>query len=130
MTHLLNTLPNFLIYFVSSLVFLAVAVRVYIWITPYDELAEIRQGNTAAAISLVGTILGLVIPIASIIMNSYSILEVLAWSGVSFAVQITLYFILDIWFTKVRNAIIVDKCNSHAILMAGLAITMGILQAA
>ena len=41
-----------------TVVMLVAAIFIYIKITPYDEIKLIRGGNTAAAISLSGAIIG------------------------------------------------------------------------
>ena len=45
-------LDDFALYFVVSLVLVAVFLAVYVRITPYREFALIREGNVAAAASL------------------------------------------------------------------------------
>ena len=47
--HFLVTLPNFLAYLGTAIALLAVFVTIYLYVTPYDEIALIRNNNTAAA---------------------------------------------------------------------------------
>jgi len=54
----LVTLPAFLIWFPTSTVLLALFGAIYLSITPWAELALIRAGNTAAAASFSGALLG------------------------------------------------------------------------
>src|SRR6266581_2691179 len=61
---------DFLVYFLMALALVAVFLAVYTWVTPYREIALIRQGNVAAALSLSGALLGFVIPLASAIAHS------------------------------------------------------------
>src|SRR5260370_22755935 len=49
------------VYFLMALALVAVFLTVYTWVTPYREIALIRQGNMAAALSLSGALLGFVI---------------------------------------------------------------------
>ena len=48
----INSLPAFAGYFATAIGLLAVFVLLYVFVTPYNEMALIREGNTAAAISL------------------------------------------------------------------------------
>ena len=52
----ISSLPAFAGYFATALGLLAVFVVLYIFVTPYSELTLIREGNTAAAVSLGGAI--------------------------------------------------------------------------
>ena len=68
----LTGLPLFAAYFLLGLVLLGTFVFVYVRLTPYREIALIRGGNSAAAASLGGAIIGFVLPVASSIENSVS----------------------------------------------------------
>ena len=63
-------LPAFLSYFAVAVALITVFLLVYINVTPYDEIALIRQGNTAASISLAGAMLGFAMPVANVIAHS------------------------------------------------------------
>ena len=56
---------DFLLYLAISGVLLAMFVAIYVRITPYRELALIRENNMAAAFSLSGAIIGMVVPLAN-----------------------------------------------------------------
>ena len=57
MTSIVN-LPNFVAYFGASVLLLAAFLALYTLITPIREWQLIRQGNVAAAVSLVGAMIG------------------------------------------------------------------------
>ena len=59
---MLAMLPAFLAYFAVAIALIAVFFLVYVNVTPYDEIALIRQGNTAAAVGLSGALFGFAIP--------------------------------------------------------------------
>ena len=48
---MLTMLPAFLAYFAVGVVLITVFFMVYVNVTPYDEMALIRQGNTAAILA-------------------------------------------------------------------------------
>ena len=84
----LATLPNFLIYFVASLILTALFLLIYTRVTPYREWALIRAGNNAAAVSLSGAAIGFILPLASAITHSVSWLDMVVWSVVAMIVQL------------------------------------------
>ena len=61
---------------------------VYTLITPWREFALIRAGNSAAAIALVGALLGFCLPLANTIAHSASLTDVVLWALVALAVQV------------------------------------------
>ena len=58
----LSTLPSFAAFFAVAVLVLAVFVTAFMWVTPYRELALVREGNVAAAVSLSGTLVSLSLP--------------------------------------------------------------------
>src|SRR5713101_2005272 len=85
-------LDDFLAYFLMALVLVAVFLAVYVRVTPYREIALIRQGNLAASLSLSGALLGFVIPLASAIAHSVAWWDMLLWGAVALVVQLLSYF--------------------------------------
>ena len=75
---MLSMLPAFLAYFAVAVALIAVFLLVYVNVTPYDEIALIRQGNTAAAISLGGAMLGFAMPVANVIAHSDTLADLAA----------------------------------------------------
>ena len=66
----LATFPNFVVYFVLGGVLTTLFVLLYARLTPQRDITLIRAGNSAAAITLVGALLGFVVPLASVIAHS------------------------------------------------------------
>jgi putative membrane protein len=54
--------PVFLAHAGVTVVILIAAAALYVLLTPHKEITLIREGNTAAALSLAGVLLGLAIP--------------------------------------------------------------------
>ena len=84
----LSTFPNFIIYFITAVILTAVFVVLYANLTPHREIRLIREGNSAAAIALIGGLLGFVIPLASVISHSAVLADVVIWGIVALVVQI------------------------------------------
>lgn len=88
--------PILLLHSSITIAILVAGVLLYIWITPWDEMSLIRAGNTAAAISLGGAIIGLALPLAFAMSASVSVYEILIWGPVTLILQIIAFRIADL----------------------------------
>ena len=122
-------LPAFLTYFFLSLALLVVFLAVYLAITPYSELALIRQGNVAAAISLGGAAIGFVLPLARAVTQSVSTLDLVTWGGVALVVQVVVFLLVGKLVPKLTKAVR-DGQVAAATFLASLAAAVGHLNAA
>ena len=125
----LNALPNFALYFGVAILLIAVFLVVYAFITPYDELTLIRAGNTAAAISLSGALLGIVLPIAFAVVSSHNIYTMLAWGVVACLIQLLVFLVARLTLPQLTQDIPADKMAT-GIYLAALSIGVGIINAA
>jgi putative membrane protein len=122
-------LPAFLLYFFLSLALLVLFIAAYLAMTPYRELALIRDGNVAAAISLAGAVIGFVLPLGRAVTQSVSPLDLLAWGVVALVVQIAVFFIVGKLVPRFPEAIRNGRV-SDATFLAALAVGVGVLNAA
>ena len=84
----INNLAAFASFFATAVVLLLAFLAIYIRVTPYNELTLIREGNTAAAISLGGAVIGFALPIAVSVAISHNLYAMLAWGVVASLVQL------------------------------------------
>jgi putative membrane protein len=125
----LSTFPNFLLYFVTAVVLTAVFLVLYSNLTPHREIRLIREGNIAAAVALIGGLLGFVIPLASVISHSAVLIDVVIWGVIALVVQIAGFLVARLVLPHLPQAI--ESGNvSDAIFLAGLSISLGVLNAA
>ena len=87
--------PVLLLHFAVTLAMLAAGVAIYQLVTPYHEMRLIRDGNTAAAVSFSGAIVGMAIPLAICMATSVSIWDIVIWGVVTLLIQILAYRIGD-----------------------------------
>lgn len=127
--HSIAGLPAFAIYLVASLSLLALFITIYIWITPYRELALIREGNVAAAASLSGTILGFTIPVAYSIAQSVNLVDMALWSVISLVVQLLVFFGVTRVLPGLARDIPAGKI-APGLLLGTLSLATGLLNAA
>lgn len=128
-TQSLAGLPAFLLYFSLAMALLALFIAVYVAVTPYRELTLIREGNAAAAISLGGAVVGFVLPLARAVTQSVSALDLVVWGLVALVVQVVVFFVVGKLVPRFAEAIKEGR-TSAAILLAALAIGVGLLNAA
>src|SRR5437867_8624147 len=119
-------LPAFFLYFVTSLILLGLFLRVYTWVTPYNEWDLIRKGEVAAAISLSGAVVGFVLPLASAIAHSVNLLDMMVWGAIALVVQLLVYFIVSRLIPHLGEAII-HGGRAQAALLAVLSLGVGIV---
>jgi len=127
--HFLAALPNFLAYLGAAIALLVVFVAIYLYVTPYDEVALIRGNNTAAAVSLSGAVLGFAMPIANVIAHSDTLADLAVWGVVAGVVQLAAWLAARILLPHLKNDIEAGRV-APATFVAALSITVGLLNAA
>src|SRR5690242_20121075 len=125
----ISTLPSFAAFFAVAIAVLAVFVAVYMQVTPYAELALVREGNVAAAVSLGGTLVGLALPVANVVRNSHALLDVAVWGAVACIVQLLAYGAARLFLPQLARDIPAGKVAT-AIFLAALSIAVGLVNAA
>ena len=122
-------LDDFAVYLVVSLAYLAVFIAIYIRITPYRELALIREGNMAASFSLSGAILGFIVPLASAIQHSVSLVDMAIWGSIAMVVQIAAFVVVKIAIPSITRDIPENK-GAQGFFLGSLSLGVGLLNAA
>ena len=120
---------DFLLYLAISSVLLATFVVIYIRITPYRELALIRDGNMAASFSLSGTLIGMVIPLATAVKFSVNPVDMAIWGFIALAIQLLMYMIARITLPTIAVDIPAGK-QAAGFFLGAISIAAGILNAA
>ncbi|HAM48354.1 MAG TPA: hypothetical protein DIT40_12425 [Alphaproteobacteria bacterium] len=121
--------PVMLLHLGATLFLLAAGLFVYMKITPYDDLALIRSGNVAAAISLSGASLGIGIPLAFSMANSISLLEVIIWGSVALVLQILGFRLTDLIMRDLPGRIVNGEMSA-AILLVSVKLSIAVINAA
>ncbi len=120
---------EFLAYLAVALALLAFFVAIYIRVTPYRELALIREGNMAASFSLSGSILGFVIPLASAIQHSVSLIDMVIWGLIAMVVQILAFVVVKLLIPSIAQDIVAGK-GAQGFFLGALSLAVGLLNAA
>lgn len=121
--------PILMLHSSVTIAILLAGIWLYIWMTPWDEMALIRKGNNAAALSLGGAIIGLALPLAIAMAASVSVYEIILWGPVTLILQIIAYRVADIVMRTLPKRI-EDGQMSAAILLVSIKLAAAIVNAA
>lgn len=124
-----NGLPIFMVQSLVVLLLLFAATFFYMKITRHDEMALIRAGNTAAAISLAGAILGMAIPAAFALASSVTLLDVAIWTIVALVLQIIAFRIADMALKDLPGRIEEGQMGA-AVLLVSIKLAAAVVNAA
>lgn len=124
----INALPAFAAFFATAIGLLGGFLALYIFVTPYSEVALIRAGNTAAAVSLGGALLGIALPIAVSVAVSHNLYAMIGWGVVAGVVQLLTYVAARLALPQINENIPQGKLAS-GIFLATLSLATGILNA-
>jgi putative membrane protein len=125
----LATFLNFVAYFILGGVLTAIFVTLYANLTPHRDIALIRGGNSAAAVALVGALLGFELPLASVIAHSAALVDLIVWGIIALVVQLGGFLVARLVLPHLPQAI-EDGNIADAVFLAGLSLALGILDAA
>ena len=125
----LQGLDEFLVFFGLCLVFVALFLAIYIRVTPYREIQLIREGNSAAAASLSGALIGFVLPLAAAVEHSVNPYDLAIWATIALAVQLLVYAATRLVLPDVGRDIPAGKVAS-GVFLAAMSVGAGILSAA
>ncbi len=128
-THLLMTLPAFLAYFAVAMGLLALFLLIYLNVTPYHEVALIRTGNAAAAVSLAGALLGFAMPVANVIAHSDTLVDLASWGAIAGVIQILAYLVVRLTLPQLHQDIQAGRI-APAIFLAAVSLSIGLINAA
>lgn len=123
-----ETLPLYFTFVGVCVLLMAAGLTIYTLITPYHEYSLIRQGNSAAAISLGGTAIGMAIALSAVAAGTYEVLELALWGGVALVCQLAVFLLVCIKLPGFRQGIEADR-TGYGITLAAFSIAMGILNA-
>jgi putative membrane protein len=120
----------FLLAFVVAGLFTIAFKYIYQWVTPYNEKALIREGNLAASIALAGALIGYVLPLASALSHTVSLVEFSAWAALAGVIQIAAFSLVRLVALPDVKARVENGETPIGIYLAGISIAVGLLNAA
>ena len=121
--------PVLILHSSVTLAMLAMGVFFYIKIPPYDEIDLVRAGNSAAAASLAGAIIGLAVPLAFSMSSSVTIWEILIWGPVTLFLQLIAFRLTDLMLRDLPKRI-TDGEMGAALLLISIKLAVAAINAA
>ena len=125
----LADLQDFLAFFVVAVILTIIFVGVYSTVTRHNEIKLIKEKSTAAAIAFSGSLIGFAMPLASAMMNSVTILEMVVWGVVALIVQIVVYLLVRLPMPRISERITANEVAA-GIWLGTTSLVGGILNAA
>ena len=125
----LKNLTEFFLFFVVASVLALFFVFVYTRVTRHHELALIKENSTAAAVAFSGSLIGFALPLASTMINSINIIELVLWGVIALIVQVLVYLLIRLPMPRISERIEADELAA-GIWLGTCSIVAGILNAA
>lgn len=111
-----------------SVVITLIALTIYMAITPYDELKLIRAGNKAAAFSLGGALVGMVLPLAAVILYTHKVMDLLIWGTMGLVIQLVVFALIAYLLHNPRR-LMEEGNEAVGILLGAGSLAAGIITA-
>ena len=120
--------PVLALHLVTTFAILIGGMGIYMWITPYEDIKLVREGNTAAAVALGGAFLGLAIPLAGSLAGSVTSLDILLWGLITLVLQLVCFKVVDLVLRGLPKRI-ADGELAAAIFLAFVKVSAGAIVA-
>ena len=122
--------PVMVLHLGVTLGLLILGALIYALLTPWREIALIRDGNPAAAVAFAGVLIGLAIPLAVSLSVSTSVRDVALWGLATLVLQLLAFRIVDLILTGLPQRIQDGEISAAVLLVGAKLATALILSAA
>jgi putative membrane protein len=119
---------NYALHLLAAALLLCVFFLVYTRATPFDEMALIRQGNVAAALTLGGAMIGFSMTVASGLVHTDALGSFIGWSAAAAVIQLLTY-VLVTRLLHMSKQHIESNNVAFGILLAAISIAVGAVSA-
>jgi putative membrane protein len=124
-----QSLGAFAMYFGMAIGFVVVFLLIFLRMTAHAEIALVRAGNTAAAISTAGALLGFCLPLAMALKQAVSPADLAIWATVALLSQLTAYAFVRLLLPGYSKRIEAGEIAASVLAMA-LHLGVGLLNSA
>ena len=125
----LENLSEFFLFFVVASALALFFVFVYSRVTKHDEIALIKKNSTAAAVAFSGSLIGFALPLASTMIDSVNVVELVLWGMIALIVQVLVYLLIRLPMPRISERIEADEVAA-GIWLGACSLVAGILNAA
>lgn len=120
---------EFLKFFGVAVVFVIVFIGVYSAVTKHNEFELIKGKSTAAAVAFSGSLIGFALPLASAMISSVTVVELMIWGVIALIVQIVVYLLVRLPMPRISERIVENEVAA-GIWLGAASLVGGILNAA
>ncbi len=124
-----TSLFEFLIFFVAAAVLTILFVLIYTRITRHNEIDLIKNNSIAASVAFSGSLIGFGLPLASTIINSVTVVEMVLWGIIALVVQVLTYLLIRLPMPRISERIEANEVAA-GIWLGSCSLVAGILNAA
>ncbi len=121
-------LLNYVLYLVGGGVLITIFSVIYMWFTPYNEMALIRAGHSAAALSFAGALIGFALTLAACAVYHASFVGFVGWALAAMLVQLLGYVITARLIPDLKQQML-DNNIAVGGFVGSVALAIGILNA-
>lgn len=113
-------------YFVIAVIVVLIGLAIFeVITTKYKDWEEVRQGNTAVALSIAGKIIGICIILSFAIYHSLTLWDTLIWGAYGVVLQMLAYFLFEM-FTRKFSVETMLKDNNIAVGIISVGVSIGL----
>ncbi len=123
------SLLEFLAFFAVAAVLTVIFIVIYSKTTRHDEIKLLKENSTAAAAAFSGSLIGFALPLASVMLHSLSVIDLVLWGIVAMIVQIVVYFLVRMPMPRISERIEAGEVAA-GIWLGAASLVAGILNAA
>jgi putative membrane protein len=124
----MDVIVNYALHLIAAALLLSGFFVVYTRATPFDEMALIRQGNVAAALTLGGAMIGFSMTVASGLVHTDALGSFVGWSAAAAVIQLLTY-VLVTRLLHMSKQHIESNNVAFGILLASISISVGAVSA-
>jgi putative membrane protein len=122
--------PLMLLQGALGLVLFTLACGAYAVLSPHQEIRRIREGETAAAVSFAGALIGLAIPLAASVIATTSLVGLALWGAAVLVLTLLAFRVIDIVLAGLPQRMRDGEVAAAVVLVAGKLAVALILAAA
>jgi putative membrane protein len=125
----LASFSEFLLFFIVAAVLTVLFAVVYSRVTKHNEFDLIRKNSTAATLAFSGSLIGFALPLASTMISSVTVVEMVLWGMIALIVQVLVYLLIRLPMPRISERIEADEVAA-GIWLGATSMVAGILNAA
>jgi putative membrane protein len=126
---LMRGVPVLLAHLSITTLLFAASCLIYLKLTPHDEFALIRAGNTAAGLSVGAAFVGLALPLSFALAGSVNAFDLLLWGVLVLVLQLIAFKVVDLILKNLPKRI-EDGDMAAACLLSGVKLSVAVINAA